>query len=138
PRRFRCRVTAQPAQVSGARRRSPEGNLLLALTPLTAANFASPAAAPYLLDEIGEMSLYGQAKVLRVLENREVVPLGGTRAMPLDVRFIAATNQDLETLVLEGHFRRDLILPHQRLPRCQPPTASAPAVSRAPGQPRGP
>ena len=83
------------------------GALLLALTPLTAANFASPAAAPYFLDEIGEMSLYGQAKVLRVLENREVVPLGGTRAMPLDVRFIAATNQDLETLVLEGHFRRD-------------------------------
>jgi transcriptional regulator with PAS, ATPase and Fis domain len=60
------------------------------------------------LDEIGEMSLYAQAKVLRVLETRELLPLGGTRAIPLDVRFITATNQDLESLVLENRFRSDL------------------------------
>jgi DNA-binding NtrC family response regulator len=60
------------------------------------------------LDEIGEMSPYAQARLLRVLETREVSPLGGLRTMPLDVRFIAATNQDLETLVAQNRFRSDL------------------------------
>jgi transcriptional regulator with PAS, ATPase and Fis domain len=60
------------------------------------------------LDEIGEMTLIAQAKILRVLENREVFPLGALRTTIVDVRFIAATNQDLEPLVAEGRFRRDL------------------------------
>jgi len=60
------------------------------------------------LDEIGEMSLMAQAKILRVLESHEVFPLGATRTVKVDVRFIAATNQDLEPLVHEGRFRRDL------------------------------
>ena len=60
------------------------------------------------LDEIGEMSLIAQAKILRVIERGEVFPLGAVRMMAVDVRFIAATNQELEPLVKEGRFRRDL------------------------------
>jgi transcriptional regulator with PAS, ATPase and Fis domain len=60
------------------------------------------------LDEIGEMSLLAQAKILRVLESHEVFPLGALRMTTVDVRFIAATNQELEPLVAEGRFRRDL------------------------------
>jgi transcriptional regulator with PAS, ATPase and Fis domain len=61
-----------------------------------------------LLDEIGEMTPYAQAKLLRVIESREVFPLGASRAHLIDVRFIAATNQDLEPLVMQNRFRKDL------------------------------
>jgi transcriptional regulator with PAS, ATPase and Fis domain len=60
------------------------------------------------LDEIGEMSLLAQGKMLRVLESREVAPLGAAEAATIDVRFIAATNQDLEPLVQARAFRKDL------------------------------
>jgi DNA-binding NtrC family response regulator len=60
------------------------------------------------LDEIGDMTPYTQAKILRVLENKEVERLGGTRSIPLDVRMIAATNRDLDQLVANGQFRADL------------------------------
>ena len=60
------------------------------------------------LDEIGEMSLVAQAKILRAIEAQEIVPLGGRRPVPLDVRIIAATNVDLEQAVASGRFRRDL------------------------------
>jgi two-component system, NtrC family, response regulator AtoC len=60
------------------------------------------------LDEVGEMSPLGQAKILRVLESREVFPLGGRRTVPIDVRFVAATNQDLEPLIQSRAFRQDL------------------------------
>jgi len=60
------------------------------------------------LDEIADMSLSGQAKLLRVIESREVHPVGGKRPERLDVRFVAATNQDLERAVDEGRFRKDL------------------------------
>jgi transcriptional regulator with PAS, ATPase and Fis domain len=60
------------------------------------------------LDEIGEMSLLGQAKILRVLESGEVFPLGARGVTQLNVRFIAATNQDLEPLVMKQAFRHDL------------------------------
>jgi DNA-binding NtrC family response regulator len=60
------------------------------------------------LDEIGDMSLFTQAKMLRVLENKEIDRLGGTKVVPVDVRVIAATNRDLEQLVANGQFRGDL------------------------------
>lgn len=60
------------------------------------------------LDEIGDMSLAAQAKVLRVIESREVFPLGARRVATIDVRFIAAINQDIEPLLAEHKFRRDL------------------------------
>jgi len=61
------------------------------------------------LDEIGDMPLPIQAKLLRVIEAQEVMPVGAVRARPIDVRFIAATNRDLESAALKGDFRRDLM-----------------------------
>ncbi|MFY4729657.1 sigma-54-dependent transcriptional regulator, partial [Nitrospira sp. BLG_2] len=60
------------------------------------------------LDEIGEMSLPVQVKLLRVLQEREFERVGGNRTIHVDVRIVAATNQDLETLVEEKRFRKDL------------------------------
>jgi DNA-binding NtrC family response regulator len=60
------------------------------------------------LDEIGEMPLPLQARLLRVIETREVLPVGGVKARTIDVRFVSATNRDLEADVLAGGFRRDL------------------------------
>jgi len=60
------------------------------------------------LDEIADMPLALQTRLLRVLEERQVVPLGGATATPLDVRLISASNQDLHTCVAEGRFREDL------------------------------
>lgn len=60
------------------------------------------------LDEIGDMSLSNQAKLLRVLEEQEVMPLGGTKPISIDVKIIAATNTDLKKAVEEGKFREDL------------------------------
>jgi DNA-binding NtrC family response regulator len=61
-----------------------------------------------LFDEIGDMSVYAQAKILRLIESREIERLGGRRAVSVDVRVIAATNHDLERLMAEGRFRKDL------------------------------
>lgn len=60
------------------------------------------------LDEIGELPLDAQAYLLRVLEEREVIRLGGNKRIPINVRIIAATNKDLEQEVKEGRFRQDL------------------------------
>ena len=60
------------------------------------------------LDELGEMPLATQAKLLRVLENHEIIKLGAAIPKRVDVRVIAATNRDLATLVGEGKFREDL------------------------------
>ena len=60
------------------------------------------------LDEIGDMSLGGQAKLLRVLEEKVVVRVGGSQTIPTDARVIAATNQDLVELVRQKKFREDL------------------------------
>ncbi|HTI51805.1 MAG TPA: sigma 54-interacting transcriptional regulator [Planctomycetaceae bacterium] len=60
------------------------------------------------LDEIGDISLDTQIKLLRVLQEREFEPVGGTRALQVDVRLIAATHQNLERLIAEGKFREDL------------------------------
>src|SRR5262249_14538411 len=61
-----------------------------------------------LFDEIGDMSSYAQAKILRVIETKEVYPLGGRRSVPLDIRIIAATNRDLDQRMASNEFRQDL------------------------------
>ncbi|WP_313885000.1 sigma-54-dependent Fis family transcriptional regulator [Desulfofundulus sp. TPOSR] len=60
------------------------------------------------LDEIGDMPLPMQAKILRVLQEKEIERLGDTRPRAVDVRVVAATNRDLEELIRQGHFREDL------------------------------
>lgn len=62
----------------------------------------------FFFDEIGEMSLSLQAKLLRVIQEREFERLGGTETIKVDVRIIAATNKDLENCIAEGTFREDL------------------------------
>jgi len=70
--------------------------------------FQSAHGGTIFLDEIGDMSLDLQAKVLRILEDRELQRVGGNKSIPVDVRIIAATNKDLAKAVEEGTFREDL------------------------------
>lgn len=60
------------------------------------------------LDEIGNIPLHLQAKLLRVLQNRSVTKVGDTRSIPIDIRLICATNKNLEEMVKQGTFREDL------------------------------
>src|SRR5206468_6380320 len=70
--------------------------------------FAAARGGTFFLDEIGEMSPATQVKLLRVLQERECIPVGGTEAIPVDVRLVAATNRDLEDDIRRGRFRTDL------------------------------
>jgi two-component system nitrogen regulation response regulator GlnG len=66
------------------------------------------AGGTVLLDEIGDVPLGMQVKLLRAIEHREVTPVGDARPRPIDVRFLAATNRPLPKLMADGHFREDL------------------------------
>jgi DNA-binding NtrC family response regulator len=80
-----------------------------------------------LLDEVGEMPLALQTKLLRVIEDRRVAPLGADRAVEIDVRFIATTNKDLQEEVERGTFRRDLFYRLSVMPVRVPPLRERPA-----------
>jgi len=73
------------------------------------------------LDEIGDMKPVLQAKLLRVLQEREFEPVGGLKAIPVDVRVIAATHCNLEQMVTEGRFREDLYYRLNVIPLSIPP-----------------
>jgi two-component system response regulator FlrC len=70
--------------------------------------FVQANGGTILLDEVTEMDLSLQAKLLRVLQEREVEPLGASKPLPLDVRVLATSNRDLEQTVRDGKFREDL------------------------------
>lgn len=83
--------------------------------------FRAADGGTLLLDEIGELPLSLQAKLLRALQEREILPVGATRPEPVDVRVIACGNRELATEVAEGRFRADLfwrlnVIPVQSLP----------------------
>lgn len=78
------------------------------------------------LDEIGEMPLILQAKLLRVLDNHTITPLGGTAEEKVDVRIISATNRNLEQMVEDGRFRNDLYYRLNVIPIDVPPLRERP------------
>ena len=73
------------------------------------------------LDEIGDMSPSTQAKLLRVIETREVQPVGANKAIPVDIRIVAATHQNLQQRISEGKFREDLYYRINVIPLTIPP-----------------
>ena len=73
------------------------------------------------LDEVSNISLTTQAKLLRVLQEREITPIGGTTPIPVDIRLIAASNTNLKELVTEGSFRKDLFFRLNIIPIHLPP-----------------
>ncbi|HEY5674810.1 MAG TPA: sigma-54 dependent transcriptional regulator [Malonomonas sp.] len=83
--------------------------------------FTVASGGTLFLDEISNISMTTQAKLLRVLQQREVTPIGGTKAVPIDIRLIAATNRSLEVMVEEGTFRDDLYFRLNIIPVDLPP-----------------
>ncbi len=83
--------------------------------------FVVAEGGTFFLDEVSETSQAIQVKLLRVLQEREVVPVGGTKPTKVDVRVIAATNADLEKLMAEGKFRKDLYYRLNVIPIVIPP-----------------
>jgi DNA-binding NtrC family response regulator len=75
----------------------------------------------FFLDEIGDMPLATQVKLLRALQEREIIPVGGTQPVKIDCRLVAATNADLEREVNEGRFRADLFFRLNVIPIQLPP-----------------
>ncbi|MEJ2199473.1 MAG: sigma-54 dependent transcriptional regulator [Desulfuromonadaceae bacterium] len=73
------------------------------------------------LDEISNLSMKTQAKLLRVLQAREVTPIGGTQPIPVNIRLVAATNRNLKEMVAEGEFREDLYFRLNIIPIELPP-----------------
>ena len=78
------------------------------------------------LDEIGNLPLNQQAKLLRVLQNRYITKVGDTKSVPIDIRLICATNRDLKTMVKEGGFRQDLFYRINMMPLHLPPLRERP------------
>jgi transcriptional regulator with GAF, ATPase, and Fis domain len=83
--------------------------------------FESAHKSTIFLDEIGDMPLELQAKILRVLQEREVQRIGGSDVSKIDVRVVAATNRDLATEIRNGHFRQDLYFRLRVVPLHIPP-----------------
>jgi PAS domain S-box-containing protein len=82
--------------------------------------FAEADGGTIFLDEISEINIAVQAKLLRVLQEKEITPVGSSRPVPVNVRVIAATNADLEILVKKGSFRGDLYYRLNVVPICIP------------------
>ncbi len=95
--------------------------------------FEQAQGGTILLDEISEMPLGLQAKLLRVLQEREVERVGGKKPVALDIRVLATSNRDMLKEVAAGRFREDLVLPPQRVPDRHPGAARTPGRHPAAG-----
>jgi two-component system nitrogen regulation response regulator NtrX len=84
-------------------------------------HFEAASSGILFLDEVGDMAIDAQAKLLRTLEDKTVTRIGSTRPVSVDVRVIAATNQDLEQRVADKHFREDLYYRLRVIPIRVPP-----------------
>lgn len=83
--------------------------------------FEAASGSTLFLDEIGDLSLPLQGKILRALQEKEVKRVGGTDTIPVDVRVVAATNRDLESMMKAGQFREDLFYRLNVIPVVLPP-----------------
>ncbi|ACD20391.1 sigma-54-dependent transcriptional regulator [Paraburkholderia phytofirmans] len=83
--------------------------------------FAAADGGTLLLDEVGDMPLPMQAKLLRVIQERQITPLGSSRVIPVDIRLVAATHRDLKAMVEAGEFREDLLYRLNIIPIELPP-----------------
>ena len=90
---------------------------------MTKGRFEMAHESTLLLDEVSEISLGLQAKLLRVLQEREIERIGGGKPIPVDVRIIATTNRDLRKEVEEGRFREDLYYRFNVVPIHLPPVS---------------
>jgi two-component system nitrogen regulation response regulator GlnG len=101
-------MSAIPSELIEAELFGHERGAFTGATEARSGRFREAHGGTLLLDEIGDLPLTLQAKLLRVLQEREVTPLGGREPLPIDVRILAATHRDLEKLVTEKQFREDL------------------------------
>jgi DNA-binding NtrC family response regulator len=83
--------------------------------------FVAADGGTLLLDEVGDMPLPMQAKLLRVIQERQITPLGSNRLTPVDIRLVAATHRDLKAMVESGEFREDLLYRLNIIPIELPP-----------------
>jgi len=83
--------------------------------------FAAAEGGTLLLDEVGDMPLPMQAKLLRAIQERVIVPLGSDKPIPVNIRLVAATHRDLQAMVKSGDFREDLLYRLNIIPIVLPP-----------------
>ncbi len=100
-------MSAIPSELIEAELFGHERGAFTGATHARSGRFRDAEGGTLLLDEIGDLPLTLQTKLLRVLQEREVTPLGGTGAIPIDVRILSATHHDLEKALSEGRFRED-------------------------------
>jgi formate hydrogenlyase transcriptional activator len=125
PRRNHCFVALNCAAIPGSLMESElfghERGAFTGAWAQTSGRFQRADGGTLFLDEIGDMPLELQPKLLRALQEREFERLGGSRTVRVDVRVVAATNQDLEQLVNKKLFRADLFYRLNVIPICLPP-----------------
>jgi len=101
-------LAAQPAELVDAALFGHERGAFTGATRAREGVFRAAHGGTVFLDEVGELPAAVQVKLLRVLENHEVLPLGSDRAVPVDFRLVCASNRPLQALVEAGSFRQDL------------------------------